>query len=244
MALLNAQAEKQVRAAFAELTAPVTLVLFTQGQGGALECEYCSETRELAEELAALSDKITLEVRDFVGDADEVRKYGIDKIPALVVMRGGAEPKDYGIRLYGIPAGYEFATLLEDVRMVSRGEAALRPETLEALGRLTGPVRVQVFVTPTCPYCPRAVLLAHKLAMASDLITGDMVEATEFPHLAQRYHVQGVPRTVINEVIHIEGAVPEQQLIMDLMTTADDATMQSLEAEWAAHDHSHHAHAH
>ncbi len=159
-------------------------------------------------------------------------------------MRGGAEPKDYGIRLYGIPAGYEFATLLEDIRMVSRGEPALRPETLEALGRLTGPVRVQVFVTPTCPYCPRAVLLAHKLAMASDLVTGEMVEATEFPHLAQRYHVQGVPRTVINEVVHVEGAVPEQQLIMELMTTTDQAAMKGLEAEWAAHDHSHHAHAH
>ncbi|MDE3154171.1 MAG: thioredoxin family protein [Acidobacteriota bacterium] len=244
MALLNAQAEKQVRAAFAELDGPVKLVLFTQGAGGALECEYCTETRQLVEELTALSDRITLEVRDFVGDADLARQYGIDKIPALAVVRGGDDPRDYGIRLYGIPAGYEFATLLEDIRMVSRGEPALHAETLEQLSRLTAPVRLQVFVTPTCPYCPRAVLLAHKLAMASDLVTGEMVEATEFPHLAQRYHVSGVPRTVINEVIHIEGAVPEQQLMMELMTTTDEKTMQALEAEWAAHDHTHHAHAH
>ncbi|HVC19252.1 MAG TPA: thioredoxin family protein [Vicinamibacterales bacterium] len=239
MALLNAQAERQVRAALAGLETPVTLVLFTQGEGGALECEYCVETRHLAEEVAALSDKVTLEVHDFVGDADLARGYGIDKIPALIVMRGGPEPKDYGIRLYGIPAGYEFSTLLEDIRMVGRGEAGLRPETLAALQRLTQPVHIQVYVTPTCPYCPRAVLLGHKLAMASDLVTADMVEATEFPHLAQRYHVQGVPRSVINEVIHIEGAVPEQDLIEELMTTTDAAAMKQLQAQWAAHDHTH-----
>jgi predicted DsbA family dithiol-disulfide isomerase len=61
------------------------------------------------------------------------------------------------------------------------------------------------------------VVLAHKLAMASDLVTADMVEATEFPHLAVKYQVQGVPRTVINETIHIEGAVPEKALVSRLM---------------------------
>jgi len=61
------------------------------------------------------------------------------------------------------------------------------------------------------------VVLAHKLAMASDFISADMVEATEFPHLALKYQVQGVPRTVINELTHIEGAVPESALVSQLM---------------------------
>jgi hypothetical protein len=63
------------------------------------------------------------------------------------------------------------------------------------------------------------VVLAHKLAMASDLVSADMVEATEFPHLAMKYQVQGVPRTVINEITHIEGAVPESALISQLMAS-------------------------
>jgi predicted DsbA family dithiol-disulfide isomerase len=78
-------------------------------------------------------------------------------------------------------------------------------------------VQIQVFVTPTCPYCPRAVILAHALAMASEHVTAAMVEATEFPQLANRYQVYGVPRTVINDVIHVEGAVPESALIQKLM---------------------------
>jgi predicted DsbA family dithiol-disulfide isomerase len=72
------------------------------------------------------------------------------------------------------------------------------------------------------------VVLAHKLALASDLITADCVEATEFPHLANKYNVYGVPRTVINEVIHIEGAVPEQMLVSELMQVLDANRMEQL----------------
>ena len=65
------------------------------------------------------------------------------------------------------------------------------------------------------------MLLAHKLAMASELVTADMVEAMEFPHLANKYDVYGVPRTVINELIHIEGAIPEDMLMEELMKVMD-----------------------
>jgi alkyl hydroperoxide reductase subunit AhpF len=72
---------------------------------------------------------------------------------------------------------------------------------------------MQVFVTPTCPYCPQAVVLAHKMAAASPLVRADMVEAQEFPHLATKYQVMGVPRTVINETTHVEGAAPESMVL-------------------------------
>ncbi len=75
------------------------------------------------------------------------------------------------------------------------------------------------------------MVLAHRLAVASDKVTADMVEATEFPHLAFRYQVYGVPRIVINEVIHIEGAVPEQSMIQELMTVMDENKMKQLRDE-------------
>ncbi len=234
MTILSAEVQEQIREALAQLAEPVKLVVFTQGEGGALECDFCAEMRQLIEEVAALSSQLTLEVRDFVRDAEVAEVYGVDKIPALVVMRGGPQPKDYGIRFFGIPSGYEFATLIEDIRLVSRGRPDLTPQTLKSLSRLTTPVRIQVYVTPTCPYCPRAVLLAHKLALASDLITADMVEAQEFPHLANRYQVYGVPRTVIADVIHVEGAVPEARLVSKLMDVLDPTVMGQLTAEWEA----------
>ncbi|MCA9969323.1 MAG: thioredoxin family protein, partial [Anaerolineales bacterium] len=195
MALLKEQDQQHLRKEFAALTAPVKLIVFTQ----AFECQYCTETRAIAEEVAGLSDKITVEVYDFEAHKEIAEQYHIDKIPATVIMRGGDAPKDYGIRLYGIPSGYEFSTLIEDIMMVSAGDSGLADETRAWAAQLTAPVHMQVFITPTCPYCPRAVILAHQLAMESDLIHSDMVEAIEFPHLSNKYHVHGVPRTVINE---------------------------------------------
>jgi glutaredoxin-like protein len=209
MSLLNEKIQSQVRDEFAKLVHPVKLVLFTQE----MECLYCKETRQLVEEVSALSDKITLEVYDFAQDKAVADQYGIDKIPAVAIVTGGTESQDYGIRLYGIPSGYEFSTLIQDIVMVSAQDSGLSQETREELAALTQPLHMQVFVTPTCPYCPQAVFLAHQMAMESSWVKADMVEATEFPYLAQKYQVMGVPRTVINETVHIEGAAPERMMM-------------------------------
>jgi glutaredoxin-like protein len=209
MALLKEEDRQHLIKEFEALKNPVKLLMFTQE----LECQYCRETRMIAEEIAELSDSISLEVYNFVTDKEVAEQYDIDKIPAIAVLPDGDESedesKDYGIRYYGIPSGYEFSSLIEDLMMVSQGESGLSEATKAQIADLTEPVHIQVFVTPTCPYCPRAVRLAHQLALESDLIRADMVEAIEFPHLSVKYQVQGVPRTVINETVHIEGAVPE-----------------------------------
>lgn len=216
MALLSEKDAAAVRQQFADtLISPVKLVVFTQE----FECAFCRETRQIVEEVAALSPYLSADVRDFVADKDMAAQLGVDKIPAIAVLRAGdgAEADtDYGIRFYGIPSGYEFISLLEAIKLVGSGKMALSRATLDKLAGLTQPLHLQVFVTPTCPYCPRAVVLAHQLAFANAKITADMVEATEFPYLAARYQVMGVPRTVINETIHIEGAVPESMLVAKL----------------------------
>ncbi len=209
MPLLKEEDKKQLISKFKALQREVKLLVFTQK----MECQYCHETRMIVEELAALSDKISFEVYDFVKDKEVAEQYNIDKIPAVVMMKGGDEAKDYGIRYYGIPAGYEFSTLIEDIMMISRGDSNLSAETKAQVAGLTKSLHLQVFVTPTCPYCPPAVFLAHQLAFESDLVRGDMIEATEFPHLSIKYQVQGVPRTIINETAHLEGAAPEQMLM-------------------------------
>lgn len=209
MSLLSEQDRETLIQEFEALENPVKLIVFTQE----FECQYCRETRQIAEEVADLSDKISLEIYDFVADQEIAEQYNIDKIPATIIMQGGDTPQDYGIRYYGIPSGYEFSSVIHDILMVSKGDSELAPETREWLNQLTEPVHMQVFVTPTCPYCPRAVLLAHQMALESELVTADMVEATEFPHLSMKYSVMGVPRTVINETVHMEGAAPEPMLL-------------------------------
>ena len=208
MPLLNEEIAGHVKEELASLAGPVRLIVFTQE----IECEFCAETRQLVEEMAQLSDQLTAEVYDFVADQEKVRELGIDKIPAIAVI--GQE--DYGVRFYGIPSGYEFASLLHAIQAVAAGKPELSEETMQVLADLTTPVHIQVFVTPTCPYCPVSVVLAHEMAIASPMVRADMVEAMEFPHLATKYQVMGVPRTVINETVSIEGAAPEPTVLEKL----------------------------
>lgn len=141
MGLLQARDRKTVEREFEKLQDPVKLIMFTQE----IECQFCQHTRELMEEVAALSDKLSVEVYDFVKDKAKALQYQIDKIPATVIE--GA--KDYGIRLFGIPSGYEFMTLMEDILMVSTGETGLSQKTLSLVESIVTPLHIQAFVTPT-----------------------------------------------------------------------------------------------
>jgi glutaredoxin-like protein len=244
MSLLNDKDAKFLRDHFKQqLQKPVKLLFFTQ----TIACQFCRETEQILTEVAGLSDKIALETYNFVTDKTVADQYGVDKIPATVVM----SDVDYGMRYYGIPSGYEFTSLVEDIVDVSRGKSGLSEESLKQIAQIKDPIHIQVFVTPTCPYCPAAVRMAHSLALASDKITSDMVESIEFPQLANKYDVQGVPRSVVNEDTHIEGAVPEPVFVAHvlkaagLMTQEDlDAMMAKLTAEAEVHHEHEQAHDH
>ena len=180
---------------------PVKIIMFTQE----VECQFCAQTRQLINELAALNDKIKVEIHDFLAETDKAKEYGVDKVPALIIMG----EKDYGIRFYGLPYGYEFQTLLESVINVSRGRTDLSEETKNKLKEIKTPVHIQVFVTLTCPYCPIVASTAQKFAIENDLIRADVIDISEFPHLALKYAVMGTPKTVINEKVEFIGAFPE-----------------------------------
>jgi glutaredoxin-like protein len=184
-----------------KLENPVKILMFTQE----IECKFCSDTRKLAQELAAVSNKITAEVYDFVADADKAKKYGIDKIPALAILG----KKDYGVRIYGIPYGYELQTLIDAVINVSRGKTDLTDKTKKILAEVKAPVHIQVFVSLTCHHCPVAAAVAHKLAVESDFVRADAIDGSEFPQLAQKYAVMGVPKIIINEKTEFVGAFNE-----------------------------------
>lgn len=141
MGLLRDEDAAEIRRRLSAMTAPVRIIHFTQE----LNLEYGAETRQVLEELAALSDKLSLEVYDFILDKEKVAEYAVDKVPATVVRNG----KDYGIRYYGMPAGYEFSTVLDAILDVSKGESGLSPESREKLSQINQPVHLEVFVTPT-----------------------------------------------------------------------------------------------
>lgn len=210
MALIGQKEREVLSREFGQkLVNDVRLVVFTQE----VPCAFCKETVGIAQELAEISPKIRLEVYDFLRDQMKAKEFRIDKIPAMAVI--GA--KDYGIRFYGVPSGYEFTSLVGSIIDVSRGESGLSPKSKELLKNVDKAVHIQVFVTPTCPFCPAAVRLAHRLAIESDMIWSDMIESNEFVPLAQRYGVMSVPKIIINERAEIGGALPEDLFVMHVL---------------------------
>jgi glutaredoxin-like protein len=193
----------------------VKLLLFTKE----LECQYCKDTHQLLKELSETSEMLDLEVKNLILDKNDAEKYSIDKTPAIVML--DEEGKDYGIKFYGIPSGYEFSSLLEDILLLGTGEHGLSDKVVEQVKAIKKPVHLQVFVTPTCPYCPQAVITAHMFSYLNDNIHADMVEASEFPQLSNKYNIQGVPRTIINEDDFIEGAAPVDMVLNKILINLD-----------------------
>ena len=142
MALISDEVAGDLRKAFERLKDPVRLAVFSQ----ALADPESEQVKRLVEELAGIDSRITAETYNFVLDAEKVAELGIARIPAIAVM--GAT-KDYGIRMYGLPSGYEFGTLIEAIVDVSSGDSGLSEPTREALALITKPVHLQVFSTPT-----------------------------------------------------------------------------------------------
>jgi alkyl hydroperoxide reductase subunit AhpF len=141
MGLIGEEDGAEIRKRLVELANPVKLIHFTQE----LNVPYAREAKQLVEELAALSRQLSLEVYDFLLDKEKGAEYGVDKVPATLVRNS----KEYGIRFYGLPAGYEFAALLDAILAVSKGESGLAAETREKLSKIAQPVHLEVLVTPT-----------------------------------------------------------------------------------------------
>ncbi len=213
--IINEAVKRQAQLALAGLKNPVRLIVFTQD----MECQFCRENRQLAEEVAGLSDKLSLEVYNFLLDKEKVEEFKVERVPALIV----AGEQDYGIRFYGVPAGFEFSSLIAAIQSVGARDSGLRPETREKLASLKTPVTIDVFVTLTCPYCPMMVSLAHRFAMASELITASAIDAQEFPVLANYYDVLAVPKTVLNRSKGFEGAVAEERLVNEVLQVTETA---------------------
>jgi len=144
--LLNDDIIKQIQEVFDGLKHPVHIMFFGSKEG----CQYCDETRQLVEEVAAISDLISIEIYDMEADSDLAAKYNVDKAPGVVIAaKEGNQITDFGVRLAGIPSGHEFTSLIQDILLVSNRDSGLNPQTREFLKGLDKPILLQVFVTPT-----------------------------------------------------------------------------------------------
>jgi alkyl hydroperoxide reductase subunit AhpF len=147
MSLLAPADQDKLRESFDEMTSRVRVLFFTQ----TLDCEQCLPTRQILDELPALSDKIAIEEVNVVLEKDKAAQYGIDRVPAMALLSEdtAGQTRDTRIRFLGSPSGYEFVSLVQAVLLVGGHDSQLTPENRARVAAVTTPTTIQVFSTPT-----------------------------------------------------------------------------------------------
>jgi glutaredoxin-like protein len=213
MAIFRVDEEGRVREQLDALDRPVELLVAFGPEEtplpGARDIDFGAELERVVFGLAALSGNVTYRV--------EEEPPGFERYPAVALLPDG---EDVGLRYYGLPWGYELASLIGGVIEAGTTASSLAPDSLARLATLDRDLAVDVFVTPTCPHCPPAVLHAYRAALASPRIRASAIEATEFPSLADSLDVWSVPRVVINGIPHWDGTVPERVFIDRILAPA------------------------
>jgi len=218
VALLSDQDRQTVANRLAVITHPVRLLLFTQTFGAP---DSVRAARQVLDEIVPLNEHLSLEEVNLVLEKERAAEYGVDRVPAIVLLRGD---EDTRLRFFGAPSGYEFVSLIEAVVLAGTDDSGLSQASKELIATaVTEPMTIDVFVTPTCPHCPRAVTLAHRMAAESPHIRATCIEATENIDLTRKYHVNGVPKTIVNGTIEILGAVPEDVFVKTAVGRSDAA---------------------
>ena len=208
---MDDETRAQVKELFGELKDNVIIHMFMKEQ----DCLYCNDTNDLVNLVAENSDKVS--VKQHMIGSDKAKEFGIEYAPGIALE--GA--KKYNLKFYGIPAGHEFGALIGSIVDVSRGEAPLAPDIIEDIASIDKPISIKVFVTPQCPYCPGMTRLAHQAAIINPLIVSEMVEALEFQELATKYEVFGVPKTIFNEDVSVEGLTPPEMFVEKLFDSIE-----------------------
>jgi alkyl hydroperoxide reductase subunit AhpF len=208
MALTPAE-RMTVSGRLAGLVAPVRLAVTIRDDG----CDTCGHAVAIAEGIGELSPLLSVQVERAGPDA-------APHVPAIAILGvDGDRVIDHGIRLVGAPVEYELTSLVDAILTVSTGDPHLSPAGRARLAGLDRPVHVEVFSTPTCVHCPRAVALAHRVALASPLVSATAYSVVEFPDLIRRHRVTGVPKIVVDTGVALLD-VPSEGVLLDAVLAA------------------------
>lgn len=208
---LNAEVEKQLKEALDAMVDHVTIVFF-----GGKAYQNSDLVEQLLKEIVPLSGKLTLKVRDFDKDQKEAESYGVVRAPTFVLLDKDNNFK--GVRFSGVPAGHEINSFITGLIDMSspNNTSYFDDETVAKIKAIDKELQFKVFVTVSCPYCPDAVINAHRMAIINPLIKADMIEAQTFYEESQKYKISGVPDTYINSKVHYVGALPIKNILTEV----------------------------
>jgi len=218
--LLDETTKKELVEILSKLKNEVTIYFFQENG-----CVTCEQQLELLQEITSINTLLKLKTDEL--ESEKAKELKVDKTPATAVLTD----KDYGIRYYGITGGQEFSALLQTILFLGVEAPTLPDELRTLIDKIDTPIHLEIMTTLTCPYCTKMVMTAHLLSINSKFIRADMIDSAEFPELVSKYSVQGVPKTVINQDGSFEGALPLENVVLELLKYTKPNEYNQLESE-------------
>ncbi|MDD3626901.1 MAG: thioredoxin family protein [bacterium] len=186
---IDMNSENELRSLFQkEFKNPVQIDIYT----GEKPNDFSKFTLELLKELVSIDSRLQLNVHAQPDEPDEL-------IPIYPTIQLG---KNLGADIFywGAPYQHEFNGFISSLVFLSKQETDLPEAVKSRMSELVSPVKLYVFVTPQCPYCPYSVIIGHKMAFESKgKIASICVEAQENQELSEKFNVSSVPHQVIND---------------------------------------------
>lgn len=152
---------------------------------------------------------------DAAGDGVVPRQGRGEGIPAVPALSFSGEGRGT-IHYLALPEDREIDPFCEMIIGEANGDLRTHLEALEE------PIEILVFMATVCPHCPGAVRAANGLALASRRVTVFIVDAQQFPDLAERYKVSHVPATVVDGELFLNEVVPAERLADLLLDRGTD----------------------
>jgi glutaredoxin-like protein len=208
--------------ALRDMKNPVNIYVFTDSNDRG--CRYCEITERFLKFVAENSPEssidgkklLKVQVIDRNKDIQRFETFKVTRVPTVIVY-------DKNIRWTGAPLGEEVRALIETIIRISQGESGLSNSTKYLIRKkLNGNVLIETIVTPSCPYCPYAALMAHMIAYEACLVgkcnvMSDVVEAYENQDIAEKYGVMSVPTIAINGNVEFIGVPYEDTFIQTIL---------------------------
>ncbi len=191
-----------LRQRFDSLVAPVTIDYFHQSESGLIvpggsrrnPCPACAPTKETLEDLVGVSGKLRLALHEFHAEPLLVERWGVERVPAIILRRGSGAPP---LRFYGLPGGHLLQVLVEAITAVSRSLPPPPPALAAILDRLAAPLPLTVVGSMRHPAAAQAAATAYQLSLLSAKVDAAVVELDTFPDLVAQLGLRETPATII-----------------------------------------------
>jgi alkyl hydroperoxide reductase subunit F len=211
--MLDANLTAQLKAYLEKVTQPIEIVASLDDSSKAAELD------ELLQEVAALSDRITLIHRD-----DDVRK------PSFAINRVGT---DIGVRFAGIPMGHEFTSLVLALLQVGGHPSKTTQDVIEQVRNLDGEFRFETYFSLSCQNCPDVVQALNLMSVLNPKIQHVAIDGSLFQDEVETRQVMSVPTVYLNGEVFDQGRMSLEQILAKIDTGASDRDAEKLKTKEA-----------